>query len=556
MVSEESVMPPTTYAEMFRGTVARFADAEALIFPGVRLTYGELLVRGESRASQLRGMGVGPGDRFGLLMQNGPELVEFLLAAALLGATAVPINTRFKPHELGHVIADAELTAVVTTGAIDGVVDFIELLYTTLGGLRESADPSALSLPGYPRLRAVVTCGERAAEGLLSATSLSGPDAVAPVGEREPQPDDPFLIMYTSGTTANPKGCVLTTHALVLNALAIVERLEIPAEDRWWDPLPMFHMGGIMLMSAVFAAGGTFASQAHFTPAQAFELIQAERPTVLYPLFPPITLDLIHDPRFASSGIEGVRLISSVAPPDVQQRIQDAFPAARLFSAYGITELCGCVAFNSPHDPAEQRLRTCGYGLAGFEMRVVDPDTNEPLAAGERGELVGRGPQMFTGYYGNPEATAAVIDEQGFFHTGDLCSMDSGGVISYHGRIKDMLKVGGENVSAIEVESYLATHPAIKIAQVVGVPHPRLIEVPAAFIELAPGQSVTEEEVIAYCEGQIARFKVPRHVRFVTEWPLSATKVQKFRLREQLIAELSSEASLAGATSAAEPAAR
>ena len=223
---------------------------------------------------------------------------------------------------------------------------------------------------------------------------------------------------------------------------------------------------------------------------------------MLYPLFPPITLDLIHDPRFASSGIEGVRLISSVAPPDVQQRIQDAFPSARLFSAYGITELCGCVAFNSPHDPAEQRLSTCGYGLAGFEMRIVDPGTNEPLAAGERGELVGRGPQMFTGYYGNPEATAAVIDGQGFFHTGDLCSMDGGGVISYHGRIKDMLKVGGENVSAIEVESYLATHPAIKIAQVVGVPDPRLIEVPAAFIELAPGQSVTEEAVIAYCKGR------------------------------------------------------
>jgi fatty-acyl-CoA synthase len=179
-------------------------------------------------------------------------------------------------------------------------------------------------------------------------------------------------------------------------------------------------------------------------------------------------------------------------------------------------------------------------------MRVVDPDANEPLAPGERGELVGRGPQMFTGYYGNPEATAEVVDQQGFFHTGDLASMDEHGDISYYGRLKDMLKVGGENVSAIEVESFLATHPAIKMAQIVGIPDPRLIEVGVAFVELAPGQTLTEQEVIDYCTGKIARFKIPRYVRFVTEWPMSATKVQKFRLREQLIAELDAAPAVAG----------
>jgi acyl-CoA synthetase (AMP-forming)/AMP-acid ligase II len=171
----------------------------------------------------------------------------------------------------------------------------------------------------------------------------------------------------------------------------------------------------------------------------------------------------------------------------------------------------------------------------------VDPDTNELLAPGERGELVGKGPQMFDGYYGNPEATAAVIDAQGYFHTGDACSMEADGTITYHGRIKDMLKVGGENVSAIEVESFLATHPAIKMAQVVGIPDDRLLEVVAAYVELVPGEELSGDDVIAYCEGRIARFKVPRHVRFVTEWPLSATKVQKFRLRERLTEELGAQ---------------
>lgn len=537
----QNAEPPLTYAEMYLRTAERVPDAEALVFPGVTLTYRELLGRSRDRVGQLRTLGVGPGDRFGLLMENCPEIVEFLLAAALLGATAVPINTRFKPHELGHVIADAELTSVVTTGAIEGVLDFTELLYATLDGLRESSEPLALSLAGFPRLRSVASCAEDPRPGIVSLASASGTDDPPGSAEAESGPEDPLLIMYTSGTTANPKGCVLTSGALVLNALAIVDRLEIPGDDVWWDPLPMFHMGGIMLMSSVFAAGGRFISQAHFTPEEALELMAREHPTVVYPLFPTITLDLIHHPGFASAGVEGIRLAGSVAPPDVQRRIQDAFPSARVFSAYGITELCGCVAYHSPNDPPEQRLTTCGRALAGFEMRIVDPDSNEPLASGERGELVGRGPQMFTGYYGNPDATAAVIDSEGFFHTGDLCSMDEHGEISYHGRIKDMLKVGGENVSAIEVESYLATHPAIKMAQIVGVPDPRLLEVGGAFVELVPGHSLTEEEVIAYCQGRIARFKIPRYIRFVSEWPMSATKVQKFRLREQLMAELDAE---------------
>ena len=538
-------MPAQTYAEMFLQTADRVPERTALVFPDRRLTYGELTEAGKLRAAQLAAVGVGRGDRFGLLMQNCPEIVEFLLGAAFLGACAVPINTRFKARELGHVIADAELIIVVTTGAIDGVTDFVQLLEATLEGLAGAADPLALSLDGYPALRAVAATGEIRAPGMVPLSDLAvGVDSTGP---DDPAPEDPFLIMYTSGTTANPKGCVLTSQALVLNAHAIVDRLQIPEGETWWDPLPMFHMGGIMLMSSVFAAAGTYASQAHFTPEQALELIAAERPGVLYPLFPTITLDLIHDPRFAAAGIEGVRLIGSVAPPDVQQRIQSALPGAKLFSAFGITELCGCVAYHSPDDLPETRLRSCGTALEGFEMRVVDPDTNQPLGPGELGELAGRGAQMFTGYYDNPEATAAVVDEQGFFHTGDLCSMESDGEISYHGRIKDMLKVGGENVSAIEVESFLATHPAIKMAQVVGVPDPRLLEVGVAFIELAPGQTMTAEEVVEFCTGKIARFKIPRYVRFVSQWPLSATKVQKFRLREQLVQELSAATASAGA---------
>jgi len=523
---------PLTYEHLFRASAERVPDRAALVFSDERLTYSELLEGAERRAVELSALSLRPGERFGLLMPNCPALVEYLLAAAFLGATAVPINIRFKAPELRHVILDAELAALVTMRAPVGPLDLPALVREAVPGLVDVDAGTRLALEEFPSLRAVAAWDDPAPTG---ETSESGREADPPA------PDDPLLIMYTSGTTAHPKGCVFTNNAITLNAGAIVKRLEIPDGDCWWNPLPFFHMGGIMLMSSVFAAGGTFVTQAHFTTAEAIALIERERPAVLYPLFPTITMDLLDDPSFASAPIDDVRLIGSVAPPEVQARIQRALPNSRLFSAYGITELCGCVAFNSPRDSERLRLSTCGPALDGFELRVVGPETNQPLPSGEHGELVGRGVQMFTGYYGNPAATADVIDEDGFFHTGDLCSMDEDAVVSYHGRLKDMLKVGGENVSAIEVESLLSTHPAIKLAQVVGIPDPRLIEVPVAFVELASGYSLTAAEVTAHCSGQIASFKIPRHVRFVTEWPMSATKIQKFRLRDQLLAELTAD---------------
>ncbi|MFN3287811.1 MAG: class I adenylate-forming enzyme family protein, partial [Sphingomonadaceae bacterium] len=179
-----------------------------------------------------------------------------------------------------------------------------------------------------------------------------------------------------------------------------------------------------------------------------------------------------------------------------------------------------------------------GVPLPGWEVRIVDPDTRAPLPVGAKGEIEARGPGMLSGYYRAPEKTAETLTEDGWMRTGDLGSLDEAGQILFHGRTKDMLKVGGENVAAAEIEAALATHPAVKLAQVVGAPHPRLQEVPAAFVELKPGASVSAEELVAHCRGRIASFKLPRHVRFVTEWPMSTSKIQKFRLREQIAAEL------------------
>ncbi|HEY4098752.1 MAG TPA: AMP-binding protein [Baekduia sp.] len=540
----EQEQSATTYAGLLRSVAAARPDAVALAFPGRRLTYRELVDRGAARAKELRALGVGRGDRFGMLLPNCPELVELLIGGAMIGAAAVPINTRFKSVELEHVCVDGALKALFTTDAVDDHVDFKALLWEALPGLKEAPDPQRLALPRAPELGAVALVSEREAPGLLAAHALrdlaAGQPEVTP--DDAPDGDDPLLIMYTSGTTAKPKGCLQTNVAVVTNTGNIAERFAIPAGDRWWDPLPMFHMGAILLMTAVFHRGGTFISQGHFDADEAFDLIEEHRPTVLYPLFPTITLSLLHHPRFAQATLEQVRVITNVSPPDIQRQIQDALPGATLISAYGMTELCGTLAYSRLDDTLEQRTTTCGHLLPGWEAKIIDPETGATVAPDVRGELVVRGDCLFAGYFNDPGQTAASIDADGYFHTGDHCSLDADGLLLFHGRLKDVLKVGGENVSALEVESFLATQPGVKLAQVVGVPDDKYDEVAAAFIELAPGARLTEREVKDFCNGRIARFKIPRYVRFVTEWPMSSTKVQKFRLRDTLMAELGRDA--------------
>ena len=492
---------PASYPDLLRAAAGRWPDRDALVFTDDRLTYSELLSRSQRRARELAGLGVRRGDHVGVLMPNAPAIIELLIAAGMVGATLVPINTRFRSRELAHVISESELRVLFTTDVIDEHVNFTALLHEALPGLADSADPGALALPGTPELRAVVLVGERGAPGLLSGAQLRERAAMVdpPGGRDSARPDDIALLLYTSGTTAHPKGCMLTHRGILLDASGIAGRFAIPEGERWWDPLPMFHAGALMLMTGCFAAGATFISMPRFDLDEAFDLIESERPSVLYPLFPTITTTLMHDPRFRALDRSGWRVVVNVGPEDMQRAIQAAYEPATLMSAYGITELCGTVVFTELDDPLDVRVRTCGRPLPGFELKVIDPGSGAERAANERGELIGRGPSRFVGYYRNEEQTRLTIDANGYVHTGDLCSIGDDGRVSFHGRIKDMLKVGGENVSAVEIESFIGTHPAVKLVQVVGIPDQRLAEVPAAFVELAPGARATEAEIIAFC---------------------------------------------------------
>jgi acyl-CoA synthetase (AMP-forming)/AMP-acid ligase II len=279
-------------------------------------------------------------------------------------------------------------------------------------------------------------------------------------------------------------------------------------------------------------------SDTWFRADEAVALCERERASVLYPAYPPITQAFLTSPRYAAADLGAARVILNVAPPDTLRRMQAAIPQAIQVSLYGLTEAGGVVTYTRRHEDLAVRTETCGTPLPGWEVRIVDPETGADAPAGESGEIVIRGVTQFERYWNDPDKTAATVEPDGWLHTGDHGALDDGGRLRFLGRLKDMLKVGGENVAPAEIESHLSTHPAVKLVQVVGIPDDRLVEVPAAFVELRPGGEATAQELIDHCRGSLASFKVPRHVRFTTEWPLSATKIQKGPLRERMIAEL------------------
>ncbi|MEK9823498.1 MAG: fatty acid--CoA ligase family protein, partial [Gammaproteobacteria bacterium] len=301
-------------------------------------------------------------------------------------------------------------------------------------------------------------------------------------------------------------------------------------------PLPMFHMASILPLMCCMDAGAAMLSMTHVEPGLSLEMMEKEAVTVAFPSFPTVTLDLINHPDFKTRDLSKLRRVNNVAPPDLLRQFQEAFPQAVQTGAYGLTEAGGVIAYNHPDDLLESRLHTCGKPMPGLSAKIVDPETLAEKPAGEQGEILLKGYSVFDGYYKSPEKNAeAFVD--GWFRTGDLCAIDADGYIEFHGRIKDMLKVGGENVAAIEIESVMNTHPAANLVQVIGVPDERLFEVACAYIELKEGADVTAEEMISFCQGKMASYKIPRHIRFVSEWPMSSTKVQKFVLREWFDAE-------------------
>jgi len=536
-----------TFAMLLRAAEATFGPRDAIIFPDARLSYRDLQLQARAWAKAIIAMGVQPGQNVGILLTTRIEFIELLFGISMTGAVAVPINARYQAHELAFLIKDADLVALFTTGRVADTLDFGERLRAALPSLHQSArdELGGLSLDEAPLLRTIVCLdppcetnlvgGE---EALAAGTTVS--DEALDQRIEAVDPSDIAFILYTSGTTANPKGALISHAAQIGNSRSLGVRYEATAADKVWSPLPIFHIAGILPMTMILDLGGAYMTVPHFDAGVALAMLGREGATIAYPSFVTIMQDLISHPSFASVDLSRLRVMNSnfaVQPDWIRDAVCAAVPHTIQVSTYGLTEAAGTVTTSRLGDPWSLRTSRCGAPLDDWSVRIVDLETDKDCALGERGEIVIRGPGMLSGYYNAPEKTAEVIRD-GWFHTGDIGSFDDTGHIMFHGRTKDMLKVGGENVAAAEIESMLQSHPAVKLAQVVGIPDDRYAEVPAAFVELTDGATASEAELIDHCRGKLASFKVPRHVRMIASWPMSTSKIQKFKLRTELIDEL------------------
>lgn len=539
MLAFDQFTAVTTLGDLLLRAAHANPDRCAIAFPDERRNFRDMAEGAILTARALHAQGVRPGDHVGFLLPSCIESLEVFFGIALLGAVAVPVNARYRAQELRYLVQDADLVALVTSTQVAEKVNFVERLTEAFPALaRHPGGP--LALAEAPHLRAIVLLADGGPPGFVSQDDfLVGAHQVEAALihdlRRRVRVRDTALILYTSGTTSSPKGCMISHEALVRTGQALAIRYEMTGDDIFWSPLPMYHIAAMFPICAAYSVGATYLSMRYFDAGTALLQIEAERATLTYPSFGTFIADMIYHPDYPERDMSSVRLMNSnlaMQPESFQNALRERMPDAVQVGTYGMTETSGAVTTSFISDDYVQRTRRLGKPFEGLEVRILQLDGTE-AGPDEIGEIAVRGFSVFSGYYKDEKKTREAIRD-GWFHTGDLGSLDASGSMMFHGRLKDMLKVGGENVAALEIEALVAQHDAVMLCQVVGKPDPRLMEVPVAFVQLKPGAALSGEEVIAFCRSRISGFKVPREVHFVQEWPMSASKIQKFKLKESI----------------------
>lgn len=522
-------------------------EKEALVFPAGRRSYDDVVRSVLHRARGLIGLGIKQGDHVGILLPSGIDFVETLFAVSMVGGVSVLMNARYRAPEIAYVVENADLVAVVTNREADDFVDFTTRLAEAFPEIAECKDPMALQVSQAPLLRRLALNGGKQAPGFIDQQAFDGAaqsvdESLVHDARLSVRLRDTCMILYTSGTSANPKGCVLSNEAISREASNLARnRWAFKEDERVWSPMPLFHIAAMLAMLGAVEVGGTFIGQPHFDAGESLRQIEAERATMLFLPFVTFHQAMIAHCDWDKTDMSSVRLMNSCfsqMPRSIGDAYRHKMPDALQVGTFGMSEASGIVTTGGYDMDPELGFKTLGYPLKGVSVRIVDTETGQDVPTGERGEVLIKGYNMLDAYHRDPAKTAEVIDADGWYHSGDIGSIDADGHMQFHGRFKDMLKVGGENVAAAEVEAILDTHEAVELSQVIGIPDERLAEVPAAFVKLANGMRPDEAELIAFAKERIASFKVPRHIRYVDDWPMSASKIQKFKLRQQLMAEL------------------
>jgi fatty-acyl-CoA synthase len=526
---------------------SRFPQNEAIVSGQQRITFETLMHRASSMANALLRMGVKKGDKVAIWMGNKPEWVYVHFACIKIGAPVIPLNTRYKAHELEYILKQSDSTTLFMMDKFINI-DFIPMIYDVCPELKD-CKPGELQSRKLPLLKRVIILADESHPGMLDYNEVlkSGEDHAASAELKKAQdqvgPDDVYIIPFTSGTTGFPKG-VVTTHYQYMRIMAAVSaRFQMADGDRILVVSPFSHnMGNMTGMLLGGCNGACILPMEAFDPGEGLRLVHEEKVSKFTgsPTMYIMMLDHADFPKRDTTSIKASVIGGADVSPDLVRTIMDRMGIKDLISAYGLTENTGVSTMSQPGDPPEVIANSAGRLIFDdCELKILDPGTGEELPRGSQGEICSRGFYVMKEYYKQPEETKAAFNKDGWFRTGDLGTMDENGYIKITGRLKDMFITGGVNAYPAEIESFLMTHPKISMVSVVGVPDRRMGEVAMAFVKLKEGEAATQEEIIAFSREKMANYKAPRYVNFVNDFPMTATgKVQKFILKEGAVKEL------------------
>jgi len=531
----------TTIGRSLDLAARRWGEREALVSPshGVRWTWREFAEKVDALAAGFLALGLERGERIGIWSLNRPEWTLTQFAAAKAGLILVTINPAYRLSELEFVLAKVGCAAIVTATAFK-VSNYIEMLNTLLPELA-AAKPGQLRAARLPALRTVIQIGEPLSPGAIAfeeVAAMGGSrhrEQIRALGELL-QFDDPINIQFTSGTTGSPKGVTLTHHNILNNGYFTGRAMRLTEQDRICIPVPLYHCFGMVMGDlAAVTLGATMVYPGEgFDPLATLQTIEQEKCTTLYGVPTMFIAELDH-PEFRQFNLKSLRtgiMAGAPCPIEVMKRVNSEMNMGEVTIAYGMTETSPVSFQSAVDDPLDRRVSTVGRIHPHVEVKIVDLE-GRIVKRGERGELCTRGYSVMLGYWDEAAKTAEVLDQNGWMHTGDLATLDEAGYCNIVGRIKDMVIRGGENLYPREIEEFLFRHPKIQDVQIFGVADTRYGEELCAWIRVRSGDTLTADEVRAFCEGQIAHNKIPRYVEFVDEFPMTVTgKIQKFQMRD------------------------
>ena len=536
-----------TVGGLLEDVARRFPDNDCLVYPdrGLRLSYREFNALCDRLAKGLLGMGIKKGDHVSIWATNVPEWVMLQFSTAKIGAVLVTVNTSYKSAELEYVLNQSDSnTLFLVQGFKD--TDYVETVRSVVPELANSSDAD-LNCEKLPFLKKVVFIGDQPPVGMLPFSAIEDmgknvSDAELDAVKATLDEHQVINMQYTSGTTGFPKGVMLTHHNIVNNGFNIGECMRFTEKDRLCIPVPFFHCFGCVLgVMACVTHGSTMVPVEVFNPEAVLRTIQAEKCTAVHGV-PTMFIAELEHPSFRNYDLSTLRsgiMAGSPCPIEVMKRVIRDMNCSEITIAYGQTEASPVITQTRTDDPIELRVATVGRSLPDVEVKIVDIETGAALPPGKQGELCARGYLVMKGYYKMPEETDKAIDKENWLHTGDLAVMDENGYCKITGRIKNMIIRGGENIYPREIEEFLYTHPKISDVQVYGVPDRKYGEQVMAAVKVKDGVTCSEDEIRDFCKGRIANYKIPCYIKFVDEYPMTASgKIQKFKLREMAIKEL------------------